>query len=840
MKRIIFTIIATLSLLPLLARELKVESLHLLPNDNTAQITPVKDLNGDDCALVKVKTDLAGCVFDNAIGDVKYQNGAYNVYLSPGTRRLGVKCNDHENLTVDFNSVSGISALESSDTYELTLTSHDNSKELGLVNLIGNDSLTIVGLELLPSDLSARTNERRDETGQRCALIKVAIPLPNCSFSGINGEAIYKVNEYDVYLSPMAKEFIIYCPGFGRTVVSLGSLDHDRLESGATYRLKVSGYNVSMVDFTSDFKNLLQRYDGIEDFDNGVSIVNIGNKYGVINIHGKEIIPVIYDKIYIYDFDGGFVEVKKDNKVGRFNFDGTTILSCKYDAIRGSSVQGHYWVCNDGKWGYYGENDQEIFPCKYDNVNRNGGFVDVYQMKRKGLFNELSGKEILPCEYSFISNKRDDNNIIVTRESGYGITSQDGIEILPCKYEDITNLYADGYSIKNNSKVALYDSKNKRIIIPFGQYDYYGALGNDLIKNSKKGIIQKGKEISLYGCLDNTGKVIVPCKYNAIETFKNGLSKIKKDNKYGAINKNGIEVITPVYEEIRRIDPQLIVAKKDGKYGLLNHRGQVVVNFDYDKIESNYDENEPAYSDGNNGYHTKIGDKCGYLNSKGEQVIPCHYDVIRRGVDMLFVKENGKWGLFSLEGKQIMPFKYDRIYWFVNDMAVVENDGKHGFIDRSGREILPCKFNYISHFSNEGIAISEKETNSGTKQAIVDIHGNNLTPFKYDHIDCYDDTGTPIVSGDVIYVTNNGLQGFVNLEGTELVPCLYESASYNGSNAFVVCKDGKFGVINQYGTELIPFKYEEMSDFKSGISRVKLDGKTGFVNIKGEEVWFKN
>ncbi|MDE5607966.1 MAG: hypothetical protein K2I64_03430 [Muribaculaceae bacterium] len=119
MKRIIFTILATLSLLPLLARELKVESFRLLPNDNTAQITPVKDINGDDCALVKVKTDLTGCIFDGAIGEVKYQNGAYNVYLSPGARRLGVKCNDHDYLTVEFGNISDIKAVWSYSCYSL-------------------------------------------------------------------------------------------------------------------------------------------------------------------------------------------------------------------------------------------------------------------------------------------------------------------------------------------------------------------------------------------------------------------------------------------------------------------------------------------------------------------------------------------------------------------------------------------------------------------------------------------------------------------------------------------------------------------------------------------------
>ena len=60
LRQIIFTIIATLSLLPLSARELKVESFKLLPGVMSARIYPRVDFNGDTCALIKVSIPING------------------------------------------------------------------------------------------------------------------------------------------------------------------------------------------------------------------------------------------------------------------------------------------------------------------------------------------------------------------------------------------------------------------------------------------------------------------------------------------------------------------------------------------------------------------------------------------------------------------------------------------------------------------------------------------------------------------------------------------------------------------------------------------------------------
>lgn len=123
------SLLATLSLLLFLfagtgcrhamAQQFTVGRFNVLPNDISAYISPVRDLNGEACALVKV-TAPADFVFSSPLGIVKRKDevGEIWLYLPHGTKRLTIK---HPQWGVmrdyKFNKT-----LESRMTYELTIT----------------------------------------------------------------------------------------------------------------------------------------------------------------------------------------------------------------------------------------------------------------------------------------------------------------------------------------------------------------------------------------------------------------------------------------------------------------------------------------------------------------------------------------------------------------------------------------------------------------------------------------------------------------------------------------------------------------------------------------------
>lgn len=102
------------------AQEFKVHSFRLLQNDITAWVNPVRDLNDEACALLKVVGD-KDFVFSTPLGIVERRDevGEIWLYLPRGTMKLTIK---HPRWGV-LRDYKFPSVLESRLTYELVLES---------------------------------------------------------------------------------------------------------------------------------------------------------------------------------------------------------------------------------------------------------------------------------------------------------------------------------------------------------------------------------------------------------------------------------------------------------------------------------------------------------------------------------------------------------------------------------------------------------------------------------------------------------------------------------------------------------------------------------------------
>ncbi len=79
--------------------KLEVDNFVLMDKDTDASINyPLEDWNGNTCAIIKIKTDERGFVFDTgtiSITKVDYRNGEVWVYVSEGVRKLNVSHGDY-------------------------------------------------------------------------------------------------------------------------------------------------------------------------------------------------------------------------------------------------------------------------------------------------------------------------------------------------------------------------------------------------------------------------------------------------------------------------------------------------------------------------------------------------------------------------------------------------------------------------------------------------------------------------------------------------------------------------------------------------------------------------
>ena len=110
------------------AQDIEVKKFELLEKDQTAALSPRKDINGADCALVLVRSLKKGLEFEGwVVGDVEYKNDSYLVYMANGSKNLKIKHPDYQTKTVVFGDY-GIGSLKGGQMYKLSVV--DETKDI--------------------------------------------------------------------------------------------------------------------------------------------------------------------------------------------------------------------------------------------------------------------------------------------------------------------------------------------------------------------------------------------------------------------------------------------------------------------------------------------------------------------------------------------------------------------------------------------------------------------------------------------------------------------------------------------------------------------------------------
>ncbi|MFP4047802.1 MAG: PEGA domain-containing protein, partial [Bacteroidales bacterium] len=121
-KHLIFTLLYVIIAFTGKTQNISVKSFKALPGDQTARVhEPVKDQNGEKCALIKVVTTQEGFIWEGGtlgITEVKKEAGEYWVYVPRGSKKITIK---HEDLGVLRNYVYP-EAIKEATVYEMKLT----------------------------------------------------------------------------------------------------------------------------------------------------------------------------------------------------------------------------------------------------------------------------------------------------------------------------------------------------------------------------------------------------------------------------------------------------------------------------------------------------------------------------------------------------------------------------------------------------------------------------------------------------------------------------------------------------------------------------------------------
>ena len=136
------------------------------------------------------------------------------------------------------------------------------------------------------------------------------------------------------------------------------------------------------------------------------------------------------------------------------------------------------------------------------------------------------------------------------------------------------------------------------------------------------------------------------------------------------------------------------------------------------------------------------------------------------------LNKGDKWGFIDSTGKQVIATTYDGVANFEGGFAPVLLGGLWGFVNEMGQEVVTPKYTGVSYFK-DGFSPSTK----ANKWGVVNTKGVEVVPFVYDEIYYFDKTGKA-------YAKKEGKWGKVDKTGATKVPHIYDTLDVN-ANAVV-------------------------------------------------------
>lgn len=255
-------------------------------------------------------------------------------------------------------------------------------------------------------------------------------------------------------------------------------------------------------------------YTSVEYLSNHYTFkVKKGSFFGIIDKSGNEIIV-----------PGKFCSIK-----AQYEYDFRNTYKC-YQVGIGKSEYDVNFV------GIIDMTGKEVLPCDYKNI----------ELKHENIFVGTVGKNV----YWFYTERKDS----VTGDTYNGICDTTGVHLFssadysliipqlkrrPTTYDLSSNII--GYKIVNNGKWGVCDRNGYEILAPAYEYSSIEEEQGRLLLSFK----QNGKE----GIADMRGNILIAPRYDEIYTRNTDghwYFGIKNNNKEGICDANGVEIIPPV------------------------------------------------------------------------------------------------------------------------------------------------------------------------------------------------------------------------------------------------------------------------------------------------------
>ena len=335
-----------------------------------------------------------------------------------------------------------------------------------------------------------------------------------------------------------------------------------------------------------------------------------GEKYGLINFNGTEILSPTYDSIMPLSGVRNSFVTSKDGLYGLVDNSGNVIIDNLYTEI--SSLTDKYedgYVVRDqnGNYGLINYNKKQVLECKYSEIKHVSG-NNLYAVRENGnleLINE-KGEVLIGSGFEDIINIAS-NNVIFLRDNKYGVMSSDGTVLIEPTYDELTYAFDGNYVAKKEDIYGIINTSNETKV-EFS-YSYITYMSDESIIEADKAdgstdLMDTSFNVKVTGIVSeiNTNKGYVKVRVNnenkyynfrleertAQDIFTtNTLFLSRQNGKYGYVNKEGIVVVDYIYDDAtEQNDYGYVAVKQNGVWGALDQNGNVIVTPSYELTQN--------------------------------------------------------------------------------------------------------------------------------------------------------------------------------------------------------------------------------------------------------------
>ena len=261
-----------------------------------------------------------------------------------------------------------------------------------------------------------------------------------------------------------------------------------------------------------------------------VIIIGVGDKCGLINLHGKPICEAKYDKLCIESPD--YIQVEINDKYGYINSQGAEVIPVKFDHIHQFDNDGYAEAKYAGKYGVIDKNGNFVAEPKYDEIRIEnyapniGDSTMIAKCGKWGLVN-FRGEVIVPFEYDYLGSFHNGIALIEVGNKRGAINDKNEV-VIPAKYDSLNRCDNGIYTASIFGKYGFIN-QNDEIVIPF-EYDEVDPFSEGLAS------VRMGNK---WGYINEKNEMVIACQFDYAGLFRDGVVNVGKDDDYFHIDKNG-------------------------------------------------------------------------------------------------------------------------------------------------------------------------------------------------------------------------------------------------------------------------------------------------------------